>query len=356
MKKILITALDLHYNNINNSLVNYINNIDFKKYEVDLLVFETGELILEIDPKVKIKYYKDYMLMPSKIFYNFKKRYLVEDLYDLFRYSYKYEYDIAIAFYGDNNYIDMIPASVNAKTKLIFVHDMYDISERLRKTLIKKYSYFDNIIFTSKENMFRFLNILPGFKEKILYINNFIDSKKIIKLSHEKTNINLGKSFKMINISNFESLSSILKIMDIHIYLKERDINILTYIIGSGKYYYDVVKEIKKRGIASSFVLLGKQENIYNLIKQADLYINISRNNKFNTILLESNILDVPFITNDNNVNEEIISLTKGNIITSEFDMYEEIKKIINTKVKCSFNYKHYEKDNYDKIKELMDL
>ena len=356
MKRILITALDMHYSNINNVLVNFVNNIDFKKYDVDLLVLETGELILDIDPKVKIIYYKDYFLMPSKLFYNFKKRYLVEDLYDLFRHSFKYEYDVAIAFYGDNNYIDMIPAAVNAKKKIIWVHDMYEISDRYKKTLINKYNYFDNIVFTSKENMYRFLNILPGYKEKSLCINNYINSKEVIKQSKEKTSINLGDSFKMINVSNFQSLNTILKIMDIHIYLKERDIDVKTYIIGSGKYYYNVINEIKKRGIASSFILLDKQKNIYNLIKQADLYINISKNNKFNKILLESNILDVPFITNDTLINKEIISLTKGNIIKSESDMYETIKNMVNTKKKISFNYKKYENDIYDKLKDLIDL
>ncbi len=63
--RILITTLNLHYNKINNALVDLLNNIDLKKHSVDLLTMERGELELTIDERVNIIYYKDYMLMPS---------------------------------------------------------------------------------------------------------------------------------------------------------------------------------------------------------------------------------------------------------------------------------------------------
>jgi len=356
--KILITNYDMHYSKINNSLLDFIHSIDLDKHKVDLLLMETGELILDLDKRVNVIYYKDYMLMPSKFLYKYKKDHIVRDLYNQQRFAFKTKYDVAISYYGHNNYIDMVSASVKANKKIIYVQNsLTDISNSMKKVLLNKYSYFDNIVFTTKNNMDIFNNIMPELKDKTLYINNIIDSKRVIKLSKEKTTINLGKSFNIVNISNLNKENHIDTLIDIHRYLKEKGKNVKTYVIGDGELSYKLAEKIRKYNLIDSFIMLGKQANPYNILNQANLYINISSSDKFNNTLLEAAVLGIPFITNDTIVNREIVSLLPIN--NGKLSVIEEIPKNIIKYMKeynnkATFDYKTYEKDTKQKIEELL--
>ena len=360
MKKILITTLNLHYNKINNALMDFISTIDLKKYEIDILAMETGEIILDLDPRINILYYKDYMLMPNKFLYNFKKKVMVKDLYDQFRYAFKKEYDIAIAYYGDNNYIDMVVPAIRAYKKIIWVQDVPDsVSGIYKNKLSEKYSYFDQIVFTTKSNMNKYKILMPQHKDKFICINNFVDYKRILKLAKEKTKITLDGEYKIVNITNMDRPNKLDKLIDIHVYLKDRGIDVKTYVIGDGKYSYKAIERIKKYNVASSFVLLGRQSNPYNILDQADLYVNISDSNKFNSTLLECSILDIPFVTNDTEANIDIMNILgkeAGKLVRVD-QMYETIFKKTKSKKKDSeFNYKKYTKDVEKQIEDLLKI
>ena len=356
--KILITNLDMHYNKINNSLLDFIHNIDLDKHKVDLLLMYPGELILDLDKRVNVIYYKDYMLMPSKFLYKYKKDHIVKDLYNQQRFAFKKQYDVAISYYGHNNYIDMVSASVKANKRIIYVQNsITNISNSIKKMLKNKYSYFDNIVFTTKNNMNIFNNIIPELKDKTLYINNITDSKRVISLSKEKTTIELGKSFNIVNISNLKKENNVDILIDMHRYLLSKGKNVKTYIIGDGELSYKLAEKIRKYNITDTFIMLGKQSNPYNLLKQANLYINVSSSDKFNNVLLETAILGIPFISNDTIVNREIVSLLPIN--SGKLSVIEEMPKNIIKYMKeynnkAPFDYKAYEKNIKNQIDELL--
>ena len=350
--KILITTLNLHYNKINNALVDLLNNIDLKKHSVDLLTMERGELELTIDERVNILYYKDYMLMPSKFLYNFKRKHVVNDLYNQFRFAFKNTYDVAIAYYGDNNYVDMIPASVKTTKKVIWVHSL----DKLNYS--KKYDYFDNIVFTTKANMKIFEVRYPQYKDKLICINNPINADEVIKLSKQKTSIKLSNGYNIINISNLNKENNIDSIIDVHRKLLVKNKNIHTYIIGDGAYSYKIASKLRKYNITDSFILLGKQKNPYNILKQASLYLDITNTDKYNNALLENIILDKPCITNNMNMYKEVSEFIPLNGITySDVDnMVSAVEKHIkNYQGHIPFEYKKYNKENMKKIDDLLE-
>ncbi len=350
--RILITTLNLHYNKINNALVDLLNNIDLKKHSVDLLTMERGELELTIDERVNIIYYKDYMLMPSKFLYNFKRKHIVNDLYNQFRFAFKNVYDVAIAYYGDDNYVDMIPASVKATKKIIWVHSIDKLNFN------KKYDYFDNIVFTTKANMNIFNFKYPKYKDKTMFIDNIIDYDKVIKKSKDKTNIKLSNGYNIINISNLNKENNIDSIIDIHRKLLVKNKNLHTYIIGDGVYSYKIASKLRKYNITDSFILLGKQANPYNILKQASLYLDITNTDKYNNTLLESIILDKPCITNNITMYKEISEFIPLNGIKySDIDnMVSTIEKHIkNYQGHIPFDYKKYNKENIKKVEDLIE-
>ena len=349
--KLLITTLNLHYNRVNNALVDLLNNLDFKKYHVDLLVMEPGELELELDERINIMYYKDYMLMPSKLFYNFKKNHIVNDLYNQFRFAFKNTYDVAIAYYGDNNYVDMIPASVKALKKIIWVHSVDKLNFNT------KYDFFDNIVFETEANMEIFNFKYPKYKDKTLYINNIIDCDKVLKKSKEKTDIKLSNGYNIINISNLNKEFDINKFIEVHRNLLIKNKNIHTYIIGDGKLFYKIAAKIRKYNITDSFILLGKQENPYNILKQASIYLDISNSDKLNNTILESIILEKPCITSSTTIYKEIskyvplngMEYVDDNIASKILGHLKEYKNHI------PFDYKKYNKENMKKFIELIE-
>ena len=358
MKKILITTLNMHYGKINNALLDFINYLDLTKYEVDLLMMEPGELLLDMDKNINILYYKNYMLMPNKLFYNYKKKYVVDDLYNQFRFAFKKEYDIAIAFNGNNNYVDMIPASVKAHKRIIWMQNPFDkISNKYKKSLIKKFNYFDNIVFTTNTCMENYVTMMPELEHKMICINNIIDSKRVLKMASLKTNINLGNEFKIVNISNLKKENNIDKLIDIHLELLNQGKKVKTYVVGDGLLSYDIAKKVRKYNIADSFIMLGIQHNLYNIMKQADLYVNLSDNNKFNNNLLEASILEVPFVSTYSKANKDILSILPNN--AGKVCNYEDISKTIikefKTKKKIDFDYKKYNKEISKKIDDLLD-
>ena len=59
MKKLAIFQSDLNIGGIQKSCVNFVNNIDHKKYEVDLYLVEKENIFLkDINSNINIKYIK----------------------------------------------------------------------------------------------------------------------------------------------------------------------------------------------------------------------------------------------------------------------------------------------------------
>ncbi len=116
---------------------------------------------------------------------------------------------------------------------------------------------------------------------------------------------------------------------------------------------------INNYGLNNSVILLGKKLNPYNILKQADLLVSMSKYESFGNILLESVALNVPFLTTSNSGAKDIceILLKDKSLIVNSDNMYEEIKKIIDNKKhnNTRFDFNVYNKNIKDEINKLLD-
>lgn len=350
MMNILITT-----KTVDDNLINILNIIDYKKVNVELLLMNNIVLI-GIPKEVHITYYKDYLLKPNKILYNLKKMIFVNDLYNKFRFAFKKSYDVSVAYDGSDNYIDMVAASVNSKKKVIWVHNDIKSNRNIYKMMSKKYEYFDKIVCISsgiKDNFDKLFN----YKDKTVVINNLIDGDHIIKLAKEKTPIKLGKGYNIVGIGNINSDNNFDKLVELHYTLLNNGYHVNTYIIGDGNETYNISNQIRKLNITDSFILLGDLVNPYNILNKADLFISLS--NKYTNDLLNSNILDKPFIALNNIEITDIINVIpkNGGIICNSNNLYKEVAKQIHVWQKhISFNYKQYEKAVMKDIGNLLEV
>src|SRR5574344_5973 len=334
---ILITS-----NKIDDNLINILNIFDYKEVNIELLLMDNCS-IADVPSDVKISYFKDYLLEPNKLLYNLKKKIFVTDLYDKFRFALKQQYDVSIAYSGDDNYIDMVAASVKASKKIIWLHETIKYNH-INKLMSRKFKYFDKIICVSndiKTNFDRQFNC----NIDTVVINPLTDGEKIKKLAKEQMNLRLGKSYNIVSNSNMEENNSCNILIDLIYKLKDNGYNVNAYIIGEGKGIYDIVNKITKLKLNNNIMLLGKMSNPYNILSKADLYINISNDD---ICLLDSNILDKPFISLNNEKTSDIMSIVpiNGGIVCNEVDLYKVVAKQIHAWQKhISFDYKKYEKN-----------
>lgn len=299
MKKILITQSDLSTGGIQKSLINFLNQLDYTKYKVDLVLFEKkGNLLRKIPPEVKVSSISEiFNLNIGKI--NRKLREFIggekyfKKLYNNLKSDKKY--DIAIAFDGYVSFTDYYAAFSNSEKKFIWVHSDFYVRKKYQfkfKLLIpkikSKYKYFDKIITVSKSAQEGFLKIFPVFSKKTIYIWNFMD-EIIPEKIEERPDIIFDKNeFNIVSIGALLPVKGYKRLIKVQYKLRKNGFNTKIYIIGEGPEQKKLNREIKKHNLEKHFILLGRKENVFPILKQADLFVSSSYYEGFGVVLLES--------------------------------------------------------------------
>lgn len=367
MKRILVTTKDLNIGGVETSLVFLLNKLIKEDFEIDLLVFNKGELQDKLNSKINILYYDDYFKKINSKFYNLKKNILVKYLYLNYKNIIKKEYDFSIAYYGFDNYIDMVAASVNSKNKIIWVHNDFlsaiknkkfsFLFKIMYKIMGRKFKYFDKIVCVSKYTMKNF-EILFRNEEKTTCIHNYIDDKYVKECAKEKSSVTMDKNkFNIVSIGRLTGLKNFDRVILLTSELIKANKNVHTYIIGDGEEYSNFKLLIESLNLQEHVTLLGKQVNPYSILKQANLLVSMSQYESFGNILIESMVLDVPYISNVNSGSLDIHqNLTPFNLgfICRNDNMLEKVIEIINNNCKHDkFSSSKYNKNIDQDIKKL---
>lgn len=371
MKKILITTKTLAIGGVETSLVFLINKL-INDYEIDLLVMDKGELETKIDKRVNIISYNS--LFPNvnlniKL-YNISKNIIVKKLLKMYKNKIDKEYDASIAYYGFDNYIDLVAASVKSKKKIIWVHNDFKSAIETKKFKIlykfmyklmgRKFKYFASYICVSdyaKQNFDDFFNVDSN---KSICIHNYISENYVIDLSKYSTNIKFNKEkFNIIAIGRLVKSKNFDKIITTVVELKKASLPIHLYIIGDGPEFNNLNTLISNYNASDYISLLGNQINPYNILKQANLLLSMSEFESFGNILIEGLILNIPYISNINSGSKEIFEncTPKGmGIICKNSEVKDKLIEFYNNKdvKRDKFQSKKYNDEIINKIYEII--
>lgn len=370
-KKILITQSSLNTGGIEKVVTNLLSNIDYNKYSVDLAVLDNKGYFLKFIPKevkiINIREEHRQLSNNTKLIYKHTNKFIrntirVFNQYDkyckkLFN-NEKTEYDVAIAFNGYNDECDYYAAFSNSKKKLIWVHSDYkrraelDNKFRLKLTHLKpKYKYFDKVVAVSESAAIAFREVFPECINKTEYLFNLVENKVVIdkedyKLKDGYNVINICRMVKQKGLERFVSVAS-----------KNKDLNF--YIIGDGPFMEKTKKMIEKKNI-NNITLTGMQNNIYSILKQADLFLMTSHLEGFPGVLMESLIAGLPIVAPDVSGARDIFKYVapKEKIILTEDSTEGLIKgmaKAINKKMQKGYDF-NYEEYNREIIKKFYSL
>ena len=358
MKKLLFAAYSLDVGGIEKALVNLVNVLQNRGYDITgVLEKKQGIFLNELNKNIKLIEYT-----PSE-----KKNLIVRKITNfihriqfIIKYKNKYDFSAAFATYSKPS---IFVSKVASKNNTLWGHadylTLFDNDRQKVKDFFKsiKVEQFKNIIFVSEEGKNSFLDIFPQMKEKTIECNNIVNNKEILKLSEEEIEIKKdNKCFTFLNVGRHdEKQKKLTRIIEAVQKLKQDDLNFKVLFVGDGKDNTLYRKMVKDKKLENNIIFVGPQKNPYPYFKISDCVILTSDYEGYPVVFLESFILNKPIITTKVSDYKDIEG--KYGYITSKQidDIYEKMKEMIKNgyEIKESFDADKYNNDIIEKLEKI---
>lgn len=335
MRKILFVIQDLSGGGAEKVLINILNNIDYSKYSVDLLLlYEDGIYLEEINRNVKLKFvipkrdknkyrniynsfihrvYTNYPRLCSQIFLNQK-------------------YDVEIAFLEGSatSFLSMSPNKHSKKIAWVHTNLLEHRASPLKGEK-EAYKNIDKIICVSEQSKQKLLELYPEYVNKTRVIYNLIDKKGILNLANEKKEICMDTQFivaagRLVSSKRYDLL------IKAHKLLLEEGVDQKLLILGEGELRKELEQLIKNLKVEESVLMPGFIKNPYPYIKNCDVYAMSSDYEGLPLVITEAMTLGKAIVSSDCTGASELLGYGKYGVIVRRDDEYllkDEIKKIL---------------------------
>lgn len=347
MKNILIVADSLTTGGLEKTLIDLCDNLDYRKYKVDLYLFSDGrDLLPQLNSNVT--------LLPDSPFFStvfnqpFSKsvKTLIEKkkfglaFYRILRFikarlrltkfsktdwhfqkktmlKIDKKYEVAIGFAeGSAGYY--VADCIDAKIKNVWIHtDIKQITTN--KALdIMTFEKADNICTVSQNSKNSLCELYPQFQNKIkvFTLPSLFDFSKIEKLANEpcemdKNTINIVSVGRLVELKGFHLCVEPCK------KLVDEGYNIKWYICGDGPQRNELESLINQQGLENNFILLGNQSNPYKYIKNSDFCVQPSSYEGLGLVVYEEKLLNKTVICSCIGSFLEMIADHKNGVVVS---------------------------------------
>jgi glycosyltransferase involved in cell wall biosynthesis len=356
-KKILFVYYFMMLGGSTTSLLSLLNNIDYDRYDIDLLMYKNkGDFIQYIPPRVNIlpQAFASYGFIKKllKLFFN---GFIFKALWNGIRYSHKLkldpqtiayaqttlcrkidtEYDVAIGYLElwSNDFVNM---NITAKKKISWIHTDYEKAHfytAIDEPLLRNSDY---IVHVSEECLRRFRQICPDLAVRCCYLENILSQKYLQENGNQKVDDPTAgyKGFKILSVCRIDiehkGLDRAVKALK---RLIDDGYDIRWYIIGNGL-SADVEKlksQIRKNCIEDKFILLGAKNYPYPFFRYFNIFCLPSRFEGKPMAVTEAQMLGlVPVVSNYNSAHEQIVNNVDG-IVADNTDesIYYMIKRLL---------------------------
>lgn len=368
-KKILFATKNLMVGGVPKVLVNLVNNIDYDKYDVTILLQDMeGDLIKDVKAKVHIEGYNrsSIKFAPLRKIINFIKMGKV-----LLKHYHKYDFaacfgtgyppsSVMALFASRNNAIWMHTNIIkNIESTSWYQKNNWDTITRCKKYLKRMhFRRFKHNIFVSFDALEAYLSIYPNDKNKGIVCRNYVDGEEILLKSKEKVDDLFKKDVPtLINVSRHSEHDKRLKrIINACDKLKIDGYKFQVILVGDGEHHNEYVKMVHEKHLNDIIKFYGLKANPYPYMKNADAFILSSYFEGFPTTYTESLTLSVPVITTDVSDARSFIEGQYGIVVeNNDKAIYDGIKEFLDHGYKMKkFDYKKYNKELLNKIYDLV--
>ncbi|EZX16744.1 hypothetical protein V070_02423 [Staphylococcus aureus C0673] len=368
-KRILIYPGGMRNNGITTSMINLLNNIDYKIYDVTLFTgYSTNKEILknlnEVDENVRIilrkgpmvsstlEYYRNLLVRNRGIQGILEKIAYPKELYKReFRKLFgDIKFDYAIDFSGYAMFWSELILASEATKKLIYLHS--DISMDMNrnvngkrphymnlKGVVSLYPYFDKLVsvseitkdvnmkkigelntlkkFTSSPNTINISKINKSLnKDDEIFNKNGIDvlvkdqNGEISSIPFLKEDYKVMAMGRLSPEKGFENLIRSFKSV------VERDNSAKLYILGDGPLKTHFEKLILSLGLSNNVYLVGHKTNPFYIMKNCDLFVLPSYYEGQSMVLLEAMTVGINILASRIPANEYVLDYGKYGMLT----------------------------------------
>lgn len=349
MKKIAIFQTDLNYGGIQKSLINLLNTIDYKKYEIDLYLMEKNNVFIEdVNKNVHIFYLKKMPYFTRCIPFLLLKKFYKKQT--------NKTYDIAIDFNSYSMDTALATVFVDAKDKISWIHNdvimemRYELFSLVLNIFFKsKYKFFDKFVAVSDGALASFKKVYKKLKQKEYYvIPNLINTEEIFLKSKEKNKLAIDKNvYNLCSMGRFRRQKGFdILIKDIKKLVEEKK-NFHLYILGNGRNKIFYENQIRRYKLKDYISLVGYVKNPYAIMKDMDGFVLTSRYEGQGMVFLEAKCLGLEvvmpkhlekYIDNVKGTTNVVKSLSKLKKKEKKIDDLKEYNKDIITKINDLFN------------------
>lgn len=187
-------------------------------------------------------------------------------------------------------------------------------------------------------------------------IYNYINKEKVVEKSKETQIEKFNKdNINFVTVTRLVKQKAIDRLIKVHKKLIDEKLKHNIYVIGDGPLKDSLQQQIKDNEVIDTFKLLGKRENPYPYIKNADYFCLLSYFEGYGMVLEEAKILTKPIIITNTAAREAILNYKNAIILNNnERAIYEGLKQIISSEKKSVIEEQDY--DNRKIIKEIINV
>ncbi|MCY8099323.1 glycosyltransferase [Bacillus haynesii] len=405
-QKLLFYCGGFYNNGITMSAINLFDHIDYSKYEVTVIDNanehkDKWKNIRKLNPKVHVLYrpgvfnktlketYEHQLVLRRGIYTDSMSKTAPVKAYqrELKRIIGNAKFDIGIDFGGYNKFWSMLFAFGQFKTRSIYLHNdmMEEYNKKINgkykhrknlKVIFSLYKYYDKVVSVAKsaneENYKNLRQFIPDADRKMVYVDNVIGSKQILKNKDVKNTVQTnGKEYLILREQNEEN-PNILNIFGLTVPKKENYnfINIgrlspekgqeklinsfaqlhkefpnsKLYIVGDGPLKKQLTLQAETLGLENDIIFAGQLENPFALLDECDCFVLSSDYEGQGLVLMEAMIVGKPIIATDVTGVRSVLEGGLGLLVeNTEEALSEAMKKYITEGIEYrTFDYESY--------------
>lgn len=375
-RKIAFVIESLELGGAEKSLVTLLQNLDYSRYEVDLIslkpegffkdfvpeevarvIIQMGEIgfIDRIRFAIEKKLYKNYHSAQLH-WKNFKKYFTAVER----------KYDIVIA-YNQGFATYFVSEFIEAPKKYAWVNTDYQKAGYNIEFDYPIYKSFDKIITVSPEGKISLESALQkmGKSLNIEVIKDITDEKVLHKQALLPMKVDfLENKVNIVTVARLVEYKGLSLAIDACRILKSKKFPVNWYIIGEGVERKNLATQIQEKELTEDFFLLGADANPYPYMKNAEIYVQTSLFEGLGLTVIEAALLHKPIVSTNFPTVYGIIEDEKTGLIAemNAEDIAEKIESLIlnpdlrNRLIENLKNQKNSDKETtLRKVQELLE-
>ena len=333
MTKILFLIHDLGQGGAEKVLVNLVNNMDPKKFDISVTALFGGGVNEQfLKPHIRYR-----AVFPRAFPGNSHVMKLLSPRL-LHRLFVKEHYDIEVA-YLEGPPARIISGCTDPNTKTVcWIHctmnteRAFSVGFRNFAEARSCYAGFDRSVFVSRDVMKAFAAFCPSDRMTVCYNTNETAHMLELCRDHVEAGLFPAGEFHLIGTGKLVPVKGFDRLTRIHCRLRSEGYPIHTWILGIGEEEQKLRAFARDNGIGDTFTLLGYQTNPYKYVSKCDLFVCSSHSEGFSTAATEALIVGTPVCTtNVSGMREMLGENNEWGIVTDndEEALYQGIKQFL---------------------------